>query len=242
MAITLVQSVTGSGATLVLNGVAAGNALFLIDSYFRNVSTGVSEPAPTDSNGTFLIARADVPSISGHDIGVGIFYEANAASGTHTVTPQANDTHLTTLVEFSGLVTSGLFDASVAAQNGSGTGTSQATGTTGVTAQADELSIIAFCMGAGTGSANVGLTDPVTNYITLQIGQNDASSVAMMHAYRVLSATGTQSATFTWTVSDAAQWWQAAIATFKAAATSGSPIVSPSVPSRRMVSWTRAAI
>lgn len=213
----LVQSVTGAGATLVLNGVAAGNALFLIDSYFRNVSTGVSEPAPTDSNGTFLIARADAPSISGHDIGVGIFSQANAAAGTHTVTPQANDTHLTTLIEWSGALTSGLFDASVAAQNGSGTATSQATGTTGVTAQPDELSLIAFCMGAGTGSTNVGLTDPVTNYNTLQIGQNDASSVAMMHAYRVLSSAGAQSATFNWTVSDAAQWWQAAIATFKLA-------------------------
>ena len=59
MAITLVQSVTGNGATLVLNGVAAGNALFLIDSYFRSASSGVGEAVPTDSNGTFLAASAE---------------------------------------------------------------------------------------------------------------------------------------------------------------------------------------
>lgn len=221
MAITLVQSITGGGATLVLNSVVAGNALFLIDSYYRNASTGVGEAVPTDTNGTFLAASADVPSISlGQDVGVGIFYEANAAAGTHTVTPQANTTHNTALVEFSGMLTVGLPDVATSGKS-SGTATSQATGTTGSTAQASELSIIAFAMAAGTGSANVGLTDPVANYITLQINQNDASSVATEHSYQILSSIGTQSATFNWTVSDAAQWWHAAIATFKATATAG---------------------
>src|SRR5258708_3719428 len=130
MAIAFVQSVTGTGATLVLNGVAAGNFLVMWDTYFRGTSTGLGEAIPTDSNGTFLKARGDAPSIlSSTDTGVGIFYEENAASGTHTVTPEANSAHVTTLAEFSGLVTSSSIDATVASGTGSGTGLSQATGT-----------------------------------------------------------------------------------------------------------------
>lgn len=214
VSITKVQSVTGSGATLVLNNVVAGNLLTLVDSYFRNPSTGAAEALPTDSNGTFEIGRSDIPqALLGADCGVGIFFEKSAAAGTHTVTPQANGSHLTTLTEWSGITATPL-DVSTSGKN-SGTGTSQATGTTSATAQANELSIIAFGMSAGTGSTNVGLTDPVAGYTTLQVGQNDASSVAMLHAFQILSAVGTQSATFNWTLSDSTQWWQAAIATFK---------------------------
>lgn len=241
MAIAKVQSVTGNGATVVLNGVAAGNTIFYQSSYFRNPSTGVAEAIPTDSNGTFLRGRADVPSIlSGFDAGVGIFYEENAASGTHTVTPQANSAHNVTLSEFSGMATSGSLDASVAAQNGSGTGTSQSTGTTGTTAQAEELSLIALALSAGVGTSNVGLTDPVANYITLQIIQDDATDTATMHSYRILSSVGTQSATFNWTASDINQWWQAAIATFKGVASVPDSIGSANLTSSagRFIGWT----
>lgn len=223
MAITKVQQATGNGATLVLNGVAVGNALFLQDSYYRGTSTGAGEATPTDSNGTFSVARADAPQVlSSQDIGVGLFYEENVASGTHTVTPQANTAHNTTLVEFSGLATSGSLDATVTSGKGSGTGTSQSTGTTPATVQADELSLVAFCMGdTGVGSTNVGLTDPITNYTTLQLVQDDQADLATQHAYRVLAATGTQAVTFAWTNSHATQFWEAAIATFKGAASSG---------------------
>ena len=225
MAIAFVQSVTGTGATLVLNGVAAGNFLVMWDTYFRGTSTGLGEAIPTDSNGTFLKARGDAPSIlSSTDTGVGIFYEENAASGTHTVTPEANSAHVTTLAEFSGLVASSSIDATVTSGTGSGTGLSQATGTTPATAQAVELSIIAFGMGTtGVGSSNVALTDPVTSYTTLQVVQDDSTSIATQHAYQILSATGTQSAAFNWTHSESGQFWEAAIATFKGVAAAGFP-------------------
>mgnify|MGYP000461560725 CR=1 FL=1 len=47
---------------------------------------------------------------------------------------------------------------------------------------------------------------------------DDASDVATFHAYKIVAATGTQSATFNWTDSEANQFAGANIATFKAAA------------------------
>lgn len=218
---TKVQSVTGNGATLTLNGVAAGNTLFVLDGYFRTVTTGLAEAVPTDTNGTFVAAIAPLPLIEGSsDSGGAIFYQENAASGTHTVTPQANSFHSTTLVEFSGLLTSSSIDVTKNASTANFAGTSQVTGTTSTTAQADELSLIALALTANIGNANVGLTDPVTNYLTLQLVQDDSTTVAVQHAYRILTATGTQSATFNWTDTEINQYASGMIATFKAVASS----------------------
>src|SRR5258708_16177847 len=101
------QAATGNGATVALNRVVGHNWIGMWESYFRATSTGVGEATPTDSNGTFSVARADAPSvIASQDAGVGIFYQENVASGTHTVTTQANSAHNTTLAEFSGIATS----------------------------------------------------------------------------------------------------------------------------------------
>lgn len=221
MAIVKVQSVIGNGATLVLNSVVVGNTLIYIDSYLRAVSTGLAPATPADSNGTFAVAKAGTPAFftgAPDDVGTAIWVEQNAAAGTHTVTPEVESGHKGTLVEFSGLLTSGVFDIATDAKTSDGTQTSQVTGTTGTTTQADELVIISLCLAASGGLANVALTDPVAGFTTLQISQNDASDIAMMHAFKVISATGTQSATFNWVDTEAAQASHAAIATFKAAA------------------------
>ncbi len=209
MAITKVQSVTGVGATLVLNGVVAGNALFLLESYLRVGGTSAAAATPTDSNGTFSISSADTTIVLGGDfIGAAIWHEQNAAAGTHTVTPATGLTYNCTLVEFSGLATSGLLDVAKSAGTSNFSGTSQVTGTTATTA------LIVLCLGVGTGNSNVGLTDPVTNYTALQLIQNDASDLATHHSFRVLAATGTQSATENWTDNEAGQTSMACIATF----------------------------
>lgn len=215
MAITLVQSVTGTGATLTLNGVVGSNLLTVIDSYFRNPGTSLAEAVPTDTNGTFFAASNPTPQNPGSfDAGVGIFYAANCASGTHIVTPEANTTHHTILAEWSGMATVSPFDVQASGKN-QGVGTSQSTGTTAAKAQAVELALISFAMGdTGAGSLNVALTDPVTNYTTLQIGHNDQSDIAFEQAYQILNAVGAESATFNWTVSAGSQFWAANIALF----------------------------
>lgn len=244
MSIVRVQTVTGAGATVVINSVVAGNLLTYENSYFRNPSTGLGENNPADSQGqTWSAGRADAPAISGgFDMGTSHFYIQNALAGTHTCTPEVNSSHFVTITEWSGMLTSGVLDASVAAQNGSGAGTSQATGTTSTTAQADEIVMIAFAMGAtGTGATDVTFTDPVANFTTLQINKNDATSTALMHCSRIISAIGTQTATFNWTTSDPTQWWQASIVTYKGVSAAGDSIGPENIAQSvgRYIGWVK---
>ena len=220
MALTKVQSVTGAGATLVLNGVAANNALTFQESSFDN-SSGTALATPTDSNGTFTIASADAGT-QATGLGfalVGIWYNQAAAAGTHTVTPQARNGYNGTLTEWSGLATSGMLDVAKSAGSGAGGQTSQATGTTSATAQADELVLICLSVGATPGAANIGLTDPVSTFTTLQVVNDDAGNIGTMHSWKETAATGTQSATFNWTDNSATETTMGCIATFKVAAT-----------------------
>jgi hypothetical protein len=156
-------------------------------------------------------------AFSGGDIGVGIFHEQNAAAGTHTVTPQANTSHNSTLAEFSGLVVSGLFDVAKSAGSLVANHTSQVTGTTATTAQASELVVIALCVGAGSGANPMNIVDPVSGFTTLQLVDNDATSVGTHHSFEVIAATGTQSANESWTATEATITSMGCIATFKAA-------------------------
>lgn len=225
----LVQQITGSGATLTLTGVAAGNALILLDSYFRHPGTGVGETAPTDTQGTWSVAAAGIPGLDGDESGSGIFYQLNVAAGTHTVTPQANTSHNTTLIEWSGMPTSGAFDVGNNAATNASSFTSQVTGTTSSTAQADEVVFIVLGLAAAAGVTDVGFTDPVSGFTTVQKVSNDASDIATFHAYKVVSAIGTQSATFNWTDAENPQSAGANIAAFKITA-SASPAAYEDAP------------
>lgn len=205
MAVTKVQSATGNGSTIVLNGCAAGNALTYQNSWFRSVATGVNEAAPADSNGTFTFTTGDFSNYGGgQDTGVTICHQQNIASGTHTVTPETGLADFQkTLTEYSGLATTGMFVAGSSAHAGTvdvfGNTVSQVTGTTSTAASTGDLSIISFARAASPGNANIGLTDPVSTYTTLMLGNNDSSTMAHQHAFKVLGAGGTQSATFNWT-------------------------------------------
>ena len=213
------QQVTGNGATLVLNGVLSGGMLTFEMSFFRLPAGGGAAPTtPTDSNGTMVAAQVQAPILydGSNYTGCDIWYEKNAASGTHTVTPPAENSKNCTLSEWSGANTSEPLDVGATAQS-SDTGTSQVTGTTASTMQADELALIGMSLAAVTGNTDVGFTDPVANYITQQKVVNDFSNIATFHAYRILVGAGAQSATFNWTYSEANQGRQAAIVTFKAA-------------------------
>jgi hypothetical protein len=239
MTIAKVQSVTGNGATLVLNGVVAGDALIYMSAYFRTISTGVAEPAPADSGGTFVASSNDSPAIlAGQDIGASIFHEQNAAAGTHTVTPQANTIHNCSVTEFSGLLTSGILDA--ASHNSSIVGgqISQDTGTTQITSQADELEVIAFAILQSIGGNPIGLTDPVAGTTTLKIDQNTTTDIGDQQAFRVLYSAGAKSETFNWTTNDGTAGSYGCIATFLSPDT-GSGIGSSNMASSpgRFIGW-----
>jgi hypothetical protein len=219
VAIALVQSITGNGATLTLNSVASLAHLTLKDSYFRNTGSSTAEAVPTDTQGTWLTGSSGTPGayLALQRAGAGIFYQPAVASGTHTVTPETNGAHNATFCEWSGVATSSPLDASADAKTDSFAGTSQVTGTTGATAQDDELVLIALGLACNSGTTDVVFTDPVSGHTTLQKVVNDVSDIATFHAYKIISATGAQSATFNWTDTEIQQYCGAAIATFKAA-------------------------
>lgn len=238
MAVVKAQSTTGNGATVVLNGCVAGNALIYQCSWFRSVGTGVAEATPADSNGTFSISRADTPASfgAGNDVGVSIFHQQNINAGTHTVTPQANPEHHVSLCEFSGLSTTGLFvagSANSAKINETAGLVSQLTGTTSTAAAVGDLAVIDVCVAGNPGSASMGFTDPVAGYTTLQLSNDDASSIGVSHGFQVLASGGTKSATFNWSDSGSSRSAHAAIATFAAA--SGGATTGPQIMGRMIM-------
>lgn len=221
MAIAFVQKVTGTGS-LVITSVAAGNTLIVCHSALRNPQTQAVIATPTDSAGTLTGGIGGVPAkfVGGsYEIGVGVFFEANAASGSHTITPEACANNQVSVSEYSGMVTASLLDVSATAKFSDGTETSQVTGTTSTTAQNAELIIIAFALGHNVGVTNIGLTNPVSGFTTLHIANDSGADIGAMHAYKIVSVTGTQSATFNWTDSELGSE-HAAIAAFKGVASS----------------------
>lgn len=240
MSIAKVQSVTGNGATLVLNGVVAGNALIYASAYYRITSTGVAEATPTDSNGTFIASSSDSPAVNAsQDIGASIFHEENAAAGTHTVTPQANTIHNCSVTEFSGLLTSGILDAANHDTNIAGSQTSQGTGTTQTTVQADELEIIALAILQSMGGNPIGLTDPVAGTTTLKIDQNTVTDLGDQQSFKVLYSIGAKSETFNWTTTDSFTGSYGCIATFLSK-DAGAGIASSNIAGSpgRFIGWT----
>ena len=219
MAITKTQSVTGTGSTIVLNSVASGACLVLTSSAFNSASV-TAETVPTDSAGTFLTQDRLAAALSTQGVLCSVFYEPNAAAGTHTATPQnfGAGSQQRCFTEFAGIATVAPLDVKNSAKTENTNHTSQATGTTGTTAQARELVVIACTLAGTPGSTAVGWTDPVSGFTTLMKASNDSTDIAGFHAFQVIAAIGTQAATFNWTDASASQTSQALIGTYEGGA------------------------
>lgn len=97
---------------VTLSGVASSDAIIIFPS-----GTATGGATVTDSNGTVSTARGwSVPS----SVGAGVYYVANTASGTHTITLTTTSGNLELYAaEYSGLATAP-FDLSSAIASGSG--------------------------------------------------------------------------------------------------------------------------
>jgi hypothetical protein len=184
-----------------LTGVTAGNLVILTIAWDVNGgSTGPSLDGTAVAAG-WLVAEnpAGVVSTgnSGWDTGVSIFYLQNAASGTRTVNVTfPNSTRANTLLsEFSGYATSGAKDQ--VATNNVASGTSL-TVTSGTTTVATELVIAAVAQCFVLGNGNNTVSDPPTGYTSLAVLQDTNTYASFEFAYKEVSSTGTQSATWTW--------------------------------------------
>lgn len=205
---------SGASSNLAFgSNVTAGSALFL---YVGNYPSGISSVSDSQGN---TWQKADGVGDGGINFGE-VWYALNAAAGATTITISPTSTsgnYLTAWAqEWSGVQTSGALDRTGTATNTNTVSTSLAT------QQADELLLTVAV--ADTGAANINWGTP-TDY-TLVGRENDSNNyTGLQAAYRVVAATGTQSATHT--VSGiATSAVDAVIATFRLASSGGTGTLS----------------
>jgi hypothetical protein len=215
---TAAQSNT-STAVATLTGVTAGNALILIVSYSNAGGTAATSANVASSGDTWQTAVAPALN-SNYGTGNAIFYVKNVGSGTHAVTftnPSASSPIQTLeLAEFSGVDTTAPFDVSASSTTGASNVTSANSGTTASTAIADELVVSGItCINFG---GAISISNPATTgYSSLDIQDPYSPGfLTTQSSYKIVAATGTQVASWSWSGARAAD---AAIATFKLAAT-----------------------
>lgn len=170
-----------------LTGVTAGNHVACAVSYVPSASTNTACPtpsgwsvaeAPTSTFGTAYAPRA------------AIFYKQNAGAGTQTATFSlpAGSYIGAQIIEHSGASTTASLDVHA---NTIGTHASTGSVTTGASTVADSFVIATGCVEAESFS-----TPPTTGYTA--IGYDDGNNITYSPGRKILSATGTQSATWTW--------------------------------------------
>jgi hypothetical protein len=212
-AITVVQdtSATGGGSTTLSAGfgskVTQNNLMVVgVSSYAGNT---FGSPAITDTLGSnWFLAVAQNPGTTGTPSQCNIYYAVVPSTGANTVTVHAtgtNNLHLH-IYEISGLVTSSVLD-----QTGSSFQSSATAGTvstSGPTTMANEyvFSYTGRDNGAGTWTQGAG-------YGHMLSSPNIGSGADAVSEDKIISATGTQTATAT---SSAADALTSVIATFRA--------------------------
>ena len=239
--VTKVQQATadaaGDPAAITLTGVTQGNLLTLVVPRYRsNISDTLG--TPTDSSTETWSAASNPASaefLPGNSMGISLWYLPNCAAGTHTVTlPSGFVTNVEmTLVEWSGIDAAPL---DVVATPVSNLDTASISITSAATNFANELVIAAVVINNDTNPA--GLTDPPTGYTSLHVQQNSANDVAHEIAYKIVSATGAQSASWSWTSAGTDMVGQAILATFKATAGAAAGAPPPFNPARRAMQLT----
>src|SRR5262249_31712684 len=79
-----------TGGTVQITNVQAGDAIFVLGVYWITPKQGAM-PAPSDSNGQLSAAVTQAPSYAKPGdyppVAAQIYYQINAAAGTHTITP-----------------------------------------------------------------------------------------------------------------------------------------------------------
>lgn len=218
-----------SSITPSLSGTVATNNAVLVVFWLRPASTAPAAPSGwTVGLNVAGTLDASVTTLYGTNYygGISIFYRDNLPGGTlnPTVTLEANSGLHVEMAEFSGGVTSSSLDQTKGfVSSGAVTG-SQSTGSTAApTTQADELVIAACGYGIASGSVNATISTPATTGYTSLVKVDNGLTTDMPFevSYKIISATGTQSAT--WTLGSYSGQFYSVLATFKASVGGGSP-------------------
>lgn len=204
---------------------SAGNAIFVMSGGWHTTPYTVDTVTDNQSN-TYTEDKEKVTGGGSGGIQIYSDIDIGTPSGTFTITvdpTQASSNYMVWLaVEFSGVADSAAVDLSESTSSATG---DAALTTAGTTAQADEL-VLALA-GVSNDDPNVNLTNPTTGYTELGAYQNSNAILGFHASYKIVSATGTQSAT--WTHDNTSQdGWAAIICTYKAAAGGGASSFVPS--------------
>lgn len=233
MAITIVQiSPKGEGNNVASASASftalptAGNAVLVCAVIKRD--PGHANSSCTDNQGNTYAKQIQFVDAK-NQAEIWADFEIGTPSGTYTVTLAGNYNSgnyiALYLVEVSGLVTTGVLD-----QSATGTtafpGTSTSVGPTSATDTADEL-VMAVISFESTDS-NLNITLP-TGYTAIGVEQSSVGKAAIEACYKLVSATGTQSATWN---HDGTANTGAVLATFRAATGGGaSSVIDTLAPS-----------
>lgn len=207
----LIQSIPGvPPISLTLNGVTAGNFLVYRISYYQPGST-TALVAPADTNGTFLgtgaagVAGPAGVTVGGTDLmGTQIYFERNAAAGTHVVTQTINGSGPTahaSLEEHSGVDTSAAVFATTQTASSGGLSATQSrvSGTPAASAGAGDLVIANVAVAAGTGVANAGISNPPTGYTPVLVANDTAIDIATEFCYQAAAGGAAPNTLWAWT-------------------------------------------
>lgn len=209
-----VDSASGSFAALP----AAGNAVQVLYSVWRSGGATVSAGGITD-NQSNTYSKADEGAIG--SICAGIFYDEDIGSPSGTFTVTINPDLASAYIEAVAIEVSGVADSSSLDQHNNATGNSSTpTVTSGTTAQADEFAVGALVVDDGSDAG----IDTAAGWTTAHLHQSSGDTISAYQAYKVLSATGTQ--TFDGGTLSSSVNWAIVVATFKGAASGSATLTA----------------
>lgn len=206
----------GVGTFSPATNCGAGNTLIFVLAYQAATSQTIASITDTKGNAwTIDVERTASTGRNVHICSTRQNVGALTTGDTITVTLSAAsaDTVQMWLEEFTGA-----YDFDVGASQTGGTGTSVAFGTTATTASTDEFAVIAAVVSKSGAAASWTWTKDAnyTNFTTAPPLPTGSQTLSTAAHYRLLSATGTQTATDT--VNNSTNGQVAVIATYKAQA------------------------
>ena len=194
---SVIGSVSGGAGTVVINGVNPADTLILFAGSAAGPTSNVSAP-PSG------FTAANVPTAyvaSGLSTNAVIYYNQSPSSGTNSISISfsAGGGGPLVVVEWNGMLSSAL-DVTPAASNVTNGGTSGSNSiSSGTLSIANEVIFVLLEENTnGTGTANIGLTDPPAGFASIAASQDSATNAAWGIAYKVVAATTSQTASWTW--------------------------------------------
>jgi hypothetical protein len=239
---TLNSSTTVTTQTTTLTSVTSGNLVIAVSSWAINA--GLTSVPSLDSTsvtaGWQEAGHAGGVDSSGHPgwtTGVSVYYLQNAPSGTASLKLNypASTYARTILAEYGGYATSAPVDK-IAVNTSAGATTLTVTSAT--TSQANELVIVGHACAFATSNSNIGLTNPPSGYTSLAVVQDTNTGSGVEFAYKEVTSTGAQSATWSWSGTTEAT---SIVVTF---GTTGAPaaVLSTPTPSGTIATSTTANV